>query len=99
MESNTEIRKTPMQELIEIILKTRELLSSDEKFKDYDYTLTVDAMVTLLNNSFPIEESLLSAAFDFGFLQAELGANAEVTNGSQYVKKYYSKSEDISSKV
>ena len=99
MENQNNIRKTPMQELIDIILQTKEILSKDEKFKDYDYTLNVDTMINLLKNSYDIEATLLSAAFDFGFLQAELKENAEVTSGSEYVKKFYSKDENISSKV
>ena len=65
-----QIRKTPMQELVEIIYKTREILSKDEKFKDYDYTLNVETMVNLLKNSYEIESAVLSHAFDFGFLQS-----------------------------
>lgn len=99
MENQNNIRKTPMQELIDIILQTKEILSKDEKFKDYDYSLNVDTMINLLKNSYDIEATLLSAAFDFGFLQAELKENAEVTSGSEYVKKFYSKDENISSKV
>lgn len=99
MENQNNIRKTPMQELIDIILQTKEILSKDEKFKDYDYTLNVDTMINLLKNSYDIEATLLSAAFDFGFLQAELKENAEVTSGSEYVKKFYSKGENISSKI
>ena len=88
-----------MQELVEIILKTRELLSKDEKFKDYDYTLNIDTMINLLKNSYDIEAAVLSHAFDFGFLQSELKENAEVSSGSEYVKKFYKKDEDISSQV
>jgi hypothetical protein len=94
-----QIRKTPMQELVEIILKTREILSKDEKFKDYDYTLNIETMINLLKNSYEIESAVLSHAFDFGFLQSELKENAEVTSGSEYVKKFYKKDEDISSQV
>jgi hypothetical protein len=94
-----QIQKTPMQELVEIILKTRELLSKDEKFKDYDYTLNIDTMINLLKNSYDIEAAVLSHAFDFGFLQSELKENAEVSSGSEYVKKFYKKDEDISSQV
>jgi hypothetical protein len=94
-----QIRKTPMQELVEIILKTREILSQDEKFKDYDYTLNVETMINLLKNSYEIESAVLSHAFDFGFLQSELKESAEVTSGSEYVKKFYKKNEDISSQV
>ena len=94
-----QIRKTPMQELVEIILKTRELLSKDEQFKDYDYTLNVETMINLLKNSYEIESAGLSHAFDYGFLQSELKENAEVTSGSEYVKKFYKKDEDISSQV
>jgi len=99
MENQDHIIKTSMQELIDIILQTKEVLSKDEKFKDYDYTLNVDTIINLLKNSFGIEATLLSAAFDYGFLQSELKENALVTNGSEYVKKFYSKNEDISSKV
>jgi len=94
-----QIQKTPMQELVEIILKTRELLSKDEKFKDYDYTLNVETMINLLKNSYDIEAAVLSHAFDFGFLQSELKEGAEVSSGSEYVKKFYKKDEDISSQV
>jgi hypothetical protein len=94
-----QIRKTPMQELVEIILKTREILSKDEQFKDYDYTLNIDTMVNLLKNSYDIESAVLSHAFDFGFLQSELKEDAEVSSGSEYVKKFYKKDEDISSQV
>ena len=88
-----------MQELVEIILKTREILSQDEKFKDYDYTLNVETMINLLKNSYEIESAVLSHAFDFGFLQSELKESAEVTSGSEYVKKFYKKDENISSQV
>lgn len=99
MENQKQIRKTPMQELVEIILKTREVLSKDEKFKEYDYTLNIETMVNLLKNSYDIESAVLSHAFDFGFLQSELKENAEVTNGSEYVKKFYKKDESIPSEV
>ena len=98
MESN-HIRNTPMQELIEILLKTREMLSKDEKFKDYEYTLNFNAFINLLKNSYEIESSILSHAFDYGFLQSELKENAEVTSGSEYVKRFYKKDENISSKI
>ena len=94
-----QIRKTPMQELVEIILKTREILSQDEKFKEYDYTLNVETMINLLKNSYEIESAVLSHAFDFGFLQSELKESAEVTSGSEYVKKFYKKDENISSEI
>ena len=94
-----QIRKTPMQELVEIILKTRELMSKDEQFKDYDYTLNVETTINLLKNSYEIESAVLSHAFDFGFLQSELKESAEVTSGSEYVKKFYKKDENISSQV
>ena len=42
---------------------------------------------------------MLSEAFDYGFLQSELKENAEVTNGSEYIKKFYKKDENISSKI
>ena len=99
MENQNDIRKTPMQELIDIILQTKEILSKDEKFKDYDYTLNVDTMINLLKNSYDIESAVLSHAFDYGFLQSELTENAEVSSGIEYVKKFYSKGENISSKV
>ena len=86
-----------MQELIEIILKTREVLKKDEKFQDYDYSMNADTVISLLNNAYEIEEALLSMAFDFGFLQAELKERAEVTNGKEYVTKYFKKNENISS--
>ena len=87
MENQNDIRKTPMQELIDIILQTKEILSKDEKFKDYDYTLNVDTMINLLKNSYDIESAVLSHAFDYGFLQSELKENAEVISGIEYVKK------------
>ena len=96
---NQHTKKTPMQELVDIILQTKEMLSKDEKFKDYDYTLNIQTMINLLKNSFEIESTMLSEAFDYGFLQSELKENAEVTNGSEYVKKYYKKDENISSKI
>jgi hypothetical protein len=99
MENQPNTRKTPMQELVDIILQTKEMLSKDEKFKDYDYTLNVETMINLLKNSFDIESAIISSAFDYGFLQSELKENAEVTNGSEYVKKFYKKDENISSKV
>lgn len=94
-----QILKTPMQELIEVILTTKELLSKDERFNGYEYTLNTDAVISLLKNSFDIESAVISNAFDFGFLQAELKENAEVTNGSEYLKKFYKKDENISSKI
>lgn len=96
---NQNTKKTPMQELVDIILQTKEMLSKDEKFKDYDYTLNVQTMINLLKNSFDIESAIISNAFDYGFLQSELKENAEVTNGSEYVKKFYKKDENISSKI
>jgi hypothetical protein len=94
-----QIRKTPMQELIEVIYNTRNALLTDDKFKDHEFTLSIDAMANLLNNAYSLEESILSNAFDYGFLQAELKENAEVTNGNDYVKKFYKKNENISSQV
>ena len=94
-----QIRKTPMQELIEVIYNTRNVLLKDDKFKDHEFTLSIDAMTNLLNNAYSLEESILSNAFDYGFLQAELKENAEVTSGSDYVKKFYKKNENISSQV
>lgn len=88
-----------MQELIDIILQTSQLLSKDEKFKDYDYTLNVEAVINLLKNSYELEATIISNAFDYGYLQAELKENAIVTNGSEYVKKFYTKDESISSKI
>ena len=99
MENQNDIRKTPMQELIDIILQTKVILSKDEKFKDYDYTLNIDTMINLLKNSYDIESTMLSHAFDYGFLQSELKQNAEVTNGKDYVKKFYKKDENISSQI
>ena len=99
MENQPQIRKTPMQELIEIILLTKESLSKDEKFKGYDYTLNTDIVINLLKNSFAIESAVISNAFDYGYLQAELKHNAEVTNGNEYVTKFFKKDENISSQV
>ena len=87
----SKIRKTPMQELIDIVLQTKELLSKDENFKDYDFTLNMETVIGLLNNAFEIESSIISGAFDYGFLQSELKENAELTSGSEYVNKYYKK--------
>jgi hypothetical protein len=94
-----QIRKTAMQELIDVIHSTKVALSKDERFKDHEFTLSVEAISNLLNNAFSLEEAILSNAFDYGFLQAELKENAEVTNGREYVKKFYQKNENISSKV
>ena len=99
MTEEIKIQKTSMQELIEIILKTKEVLSKDEKFKDYEYSLNTDTIISLLNNSYEIEEALLSMAFDFGYLQAELKERAEVTSGREYVNKYFKKNENISSEI
>lgn len=100
MENQT--TKTPMQELIEILLKTKENLDNQEKFKEIigeELTLKLSAIIALLNNSFHLEASQLSAAFDYGFLQAELKEEAFVTNGSEYVKTFFKQHEDISSNV
>lgn len=88
-----------MQELVDIILRTKEMLSKDEKFNGYEYSLNTETIISLLNNSYEIEEALLSMAFDFGFLQAELKEKADVTSGREYVNKYFKKNENISSKV
>jgi hypothetical protein len=61
--------------------------------------LNVETIINLLKNSYEIESAVLSHAFDFGFLQSELKENAEVSSGSEYVKKFYKKDEDISSQV
>jgi len=95
----SQIRKTPMQELIDVINSTKVALSKDERFKDHQFTLSVEAISNLLNNAFSLEEAILSNAFDYGFLQSELKENAEVTSGSEYVKKFYKKDENISSQV
>jgi hypothetical protein len=94
-----QIRKTAMQELIDVINSTKVALSKDERFKDHEFTLSVEAISNLLNNAFSLEEAILSNAFDYGFLQAELKENADVTSGSDYVKKFYKKNENISSQV
>ena len=99
MENQPQFRKTPMQELIEIILLTKESLSKDEKFKGYDYSLNTDIVINLLKNSFAIESAIISTAFDYGYLQAELKHNAEVTNGNEYVTKFFKKDESISSQI
>lgn len=88
-----------MQELIDVINSTKVALSKDERFKDHQFTLSVEAISNLLNNAFSLEEAILSNAFDYGFLQSELKENAEVTSGSEYVKKFYKKDENISSQV
>jgi hypothetical protein len=93
------IKKTPMQELANIIISTKQMMAKDEKFKDYDYTLPSDTLIELLNNSFSIEESFIASVFDYAFLQAELREKAEVTSGHEYVKKFLKKDENISSKV
>ena len=94
-----QIRKTAMQELIDVINSTKNALSKDERFKDHEFTLSVEAISNLLNNAFSLEEAILSNAFDYGFLQAELKESAEISSGSDYVKKFYKKDEDISSQV
>lgn len=86
-----------MQELVEVLLKTKETLSKQEDFKDYEYKLSVDAIIDLLNNAYELETTVLSHIFDYGFLQAELKNDAEVTSGSEYIKKFYKKDENISS--
>jgi DNA polymerase III epsilon subunit-like protein len=94
--------KTPMQELIEILQKTKESLDNQEKFKEIqneELSLKLSVVIDLLNNSFHLEASQLSASFDYGFLQAELKEKAFVTNGAEYVKTFYKKYEDISSEV
>ena len=100
MENQT--TKTPMQELIEILLKSKQNLDNQEKFKeiqDQEISLKLSVIIRLLNNSFHLEASQLSAAFDYGFLQAQLKEEAFVTNGSEYVKTFYKEYEGISSKV
>jgi hypothetical protein len=92
-------QKTPMQELIEVILTTKRALSKDEDFDGYDYTLKMDAIINLLKNAHGLEMVALSHAFNYGFLQAELKENAEITNGSEYVKKFFKQNENISSQV
>lgn len=94
-----QIKKTPMQELIGIIISTKEMIAKDEKFKDYDYSLSPETVIELLKNSFSIEEAFISSVFDYAFLQAELMDKAEVTSGHEYVKKFLKKDENISSKV
>jgi hypothetical protein len=94
-----QIRKTAMQELIDVINSTKNALSKDERFKDHEFTLSVEAISNLLNNAFSLEEAILSNAFDYGFLQAELKESAEISSGSDYVKKFYKKNENISSQV
>jgi hypothetical protein len=93
------IKKTPMQELANIIISTKEMMAKDEKFKDYDYNLPSETLIELLNNSFSIEESFIASVFDYAFLQAELREKAEVTSGHEYVKKFLNKNENISSKI
>jgi hypothetical protein len=92
-------QKTPMQELIDVILTTKEALSKDEKFDGYDYTLKMDVIINLLKNAYSLESTALSHAFNYGYLQAELRENAEVTNGSEYVTKFFNKNENIPSEV
>lgn len=99
MSEEIKIQKTSMQELIDIILRTKDMLSKDERFKDHEYSLNTETIISLLNNSYEIEESLLSMAFDFGYLQAELKEKADVTSGREYVNKYFKKNENIPSKV
>lgn len=101
MEQNTTI-KTPMQEFIEALIITRDVVSSKEEYKgleDADIRLNLSLLIKLLNRHFDSEATRLSEAFDYGFLQAELKSEAEVTSGAEYVKKYFKKNEDISSKV
>ena len=99
MDTQVKIQKTSMQELIDILYQTMEFLKKDGNFKGHDYSLSVEAISNLLNNSFEIEASVISEAFNYGFLQAELKERADVTDGYQYVKKYFKKNENISSKV
>jgi hypothetical protein len=95
--SEIKIRKTPMQELIDVILRTKEMMSKDDKFKDLDFSMNADTVISLLNNSYEIEEAILSSVFDYAFLQAELKEKAEVTSGREYVNKFFKKNENISS--
>lgn len=99
MSEEVKFKKTPMQELKSILYQTKEMLSKDEKYSDFDFRIQLEVVVSLLDNAFEIEASSLSNAFDYGFLQAELKERAEVTNGREYVCKYYKQDEDISSKV
>jgi hypothetical protein len=99
MENQTTLKKTPMQELIEVLYNTRDALAKDEKFNQHEFTLSFNAVVDLLNNSYFLEETIIANIFDYGFLQAELKEGAEVTSGNEYVKKFYKKNENISSKV
>jgi hypothetical protein len=97
-------QKTSMQELVEVIYAAKQATLKDIKFshldnEDLNFKISLDEMVDFLNNAFSIEATKLSDAFDYGYLQAELRQNAEVTNGDEYVKKFFKKNEDISSKV
>jgi len=95
--SEIKIRKTPMQELIDIILRTKEMMSKDEKYKDLDFSINSETVISLLNNSYEIEEAVISSVFDYAYLQAELKERAEVTSGREYVNKFFKKNENISS--
>ena len=95
--SEIKIRKTPMQELIDIILRTKEMMSKDEKYKDLDFSINSETVISLLNNSYEIEEAIISSVFDYAYLQAELKEKAEVTSGREYVNKFFKKNENISS--
>lgn len=95
--SEIKIRKTPMQELIDVILRTKDMMSKDDKFKDIDFSMNADTIISLLNNSYEIEEAIISSVFDYAFLQAELREKAEVTSGREYVNKFFKKNENISS--
>ncbi len=99
MENQTTLKKTPMQELIEVLYNTRDALAKDEKFNEHEFKLSIKAVVDLLNNSYFLEETILASVFDYAFLQAELKEGAEVTSGYEYVKKFYKQNENISSKV
>jgi hypothetical protein len=97
-------QKTSMQELIEVIYAAKQATLKDIKFshldvEDLNFKISLDEMVDFLNNAYSIEATKLSNAFDYGYLQAELKQNAEVTSGDEYVNKFYQKNADISSKV
>lgn len=94
-----EIVKTPMQRLIGVLYDSTSVIDNNEEYKDVELKLPLELVVKILNNSFDVEEMFAASIFDYAFLQAELKDKAEVTNGSQYVKKFLKKNEDISSKI
>lgn len=99
MDSQEKIKRTPMQHLKDVINETKDILSKKDEYSDFDFRIHLDAVINLLDNHFSLEALRLSDAFDYGFLQAELKEMAEITNGDEYVKKFFKKDENIPSKI